>query len=520
MRTRLCGWVGFAVVWFAAAGAAWAKPAVTETGAIEGVSTDGVTVYKGVPFAAPPVGALRWRPPQRVAAWTGVRRADKFAPACMQKGVSMPGETPPSVSEDCLYLNLWKPGRISGERLPVLVWIHGGGYANGSASMPLYAGDRLARRGIIVVTVAYRLGPFGFLAHPELTAESPNRSSGNYGLMDQIAALRWIQRNIAAFGGDAARVTVAGQSAGAMSVSMLIASPLAHGLFARAIAESGGLFEPVQLAPNYLLANAEHDGEEYAASLGVKSIRELRELTPAVLLSGRAHAVTHPVAEPQVLPLGPYDAYVSARQGDVPVLLGANADEARSLTDVGGVTAKGFEADIEKTFGVLPSPLMTAYPHATDAQAKRARLDFERDLRFGWDMWTWARLQVAQGKSRVFYYSFDRRPPFPANSIQAGWGASHFAELWYVFDHLDQAGLQRSAPDRELADRIVGYWTNFIATGDPNGAGLPAWPAFDGERGQVLHLDSPVTVGGVESVDTLKVFDVVYASVRGKPFGK
>jgi len=210
---------------------------VTESGAISGVFANGLRVYKGIPFAAPPVGDLRWRPPVHAAPWTGTRKADSFAPACMQVGVSMPGETTPAVSEDCLYLNIWTPAeaKTAPEHLPVIVWIYGGGYINGSASMPLYWGDRLAQKGVVVVTISYRLGPLGFLALPELTRESPHHSSGNYGLMDQIAALEWIQRNIAAFGGDPKCVTIAGQSSGSISVSILMVSPLAKGLFQRAI---------------------------------------------------------------------------------------------------------------------------------------------------------------------------------------------------------------------------------------------------------------------------------------------
>jgi len=263
------------------AGLAFAQQVLTESGAVSGIQESGLTVYKGVPFAAPPVGDLRWRPPAHVATWPGTRKADAFAPACMQEGVSMPGETPPAVSEDCLYLNIWTPAKNGQEHLPVIVWIYGGGYVNGSSSMPLYWGDQLAHKGVMVVTIAYRLGPLGFLAHPELTRESSHHSSGNYGLMDQIAALEWVQRNIAAFGGDAKKVTIAGQSSGSISVSILMASPLAKGLFQHAIGESGGLFEPVELAPKYLLANAEHDGEKYAASLGATSIAELRRLPAA-----------------------------------------------------------------------------------------------------------------------------------------------------------------------------------------------------------------------------------------------
>jgi para-nitrobenzyl esterase len=491
----------------------------TDSGVVSGVREGGLSVYKGIPFAAPPVGDLRWRAPAPVAPWTGTRKADAFAPACMQTGVSMPGETPPAVSEDCLYLNIWTPAKSDSahERLPVIVWIYGGGYINGSAAMPLYWGDRLAHKGVLVVTIAYRLGPLGFLAHPELTRESTHHSSGNYGLMDQIAALEWIQRNIAAFGGDPKNVTIAGQSSGAISVSILMASPRAKGLFQRAIGESGGLFEPVQLAPKYLLANAERDGEKYAASLGAPTLQELRQL-PASQLTGNADGIVHPVIEPYVLPLSPYDAFTSGQQNDVPLLLGSNADEARSLTDVSQVKAATFASDLEHSFGALPPPLVAAYPYTTDQEAKQARLNLERDLRFGWDMWAWARLQAATGQSSVYYYSFTQKPPFPAGSVYEGWGASHFAELWYVFNHLDQEPWRWSEADRKVAEEISSYWANFAKSGNPNGPGLPAWPVFTNTDSKVLYLGGPISVGGVASIDSLKVFDAVYSAVRGKPF--
>jgi len=501
------------------ASVAVAQQVVTESGTISGVSDSGVSIYKGVPFAAPPVGELRWRAPAAVATWAGTRKADVFAPACMQEGVSMPGETPPTTSEDCLYLNIWAPTNHEPQPLPVIVWIYGGGYRNGSASMPLYWGDRLAHKGVIVVTVAYRLGPLGFLAHPELTRESPHQSSGNYGLMDQLAALEWVRRNIAAFGGDPARVTIAGQSSGAISVSVLMASPRAKGLFQRAIGESGGLFEPLQLAPNYLLANAERDGEKYATSLGAASIEDLRRLPASRLLGGdNAGGITHPVIEPYVLPIAPYDAFTLGRQNDVPLLIGSNAEEARALTDVTHVKAATFDHDIERSFGPLPAPIMAAYPHATDDQARKARLDLERDLRFGWDMWAWARLQAATGQSQVYYYSFRQQPPFPSGSVYARWGASHFAELWYVFDHLDQAPWHWSTADRKVADEISSYWANFAKSGNPNGQALPFWPAFTSTDGQVLYLGDPVIAGRVSDITTLTVLDAVYTGVRGKAF--
>ncbi|MGA3156744.1 MAG: carboxylesterase family protein [Steroidobacteraceae bacterium] len=501
-----------------AAGAASLSTALTDSGRVAGVLHDRVVTYKGVPFAAAPIGNLRWRPPARPTVWIGTHRADEFAPACMQEGVSMPGEAPPQISEDCLYLNIWAPTQHARTHRPVLVWIYGGGYRNGSAAMPLYWGDRLARKGLVVVTVAYRLGPLGFLALPELTRESLAHSSGNYGLMDQIAALEWIQRNIAAFGGDPKRVTIAGQSSGAISVSVLMASPRAKGLFQRAIGESGGLFEPLGLAPNYLLANAERDGEKYVAGLGVASLADLRQLPAARLLGGgNAGGVTHPVIEPVVLPEAPSEIFAAGRQNDVPLLIGSNADEARSLTDTSHTTAESFDADITNSFGALPAPILAAYPHATDAEAPQARLDLERDLRFGWDMWAWARLQSATGHAPVYYYYFEQRPPFPGDSVYAGWGASHFAELWYVFDHLGQFAWQWSKADRQLADQMSDYWVNFVSSGNPNGRGLQAWPAFTQKDPNVQHLGPSISVGGVANIKSLGALDGVYDAVRGKP---
>ncbi len=485
-----------------------ARPVITDSGALVGVREHGITAYKGVPYAAPPVGDLRWREPRPPAKWNGTRRADTFAPACPQTGVSMPGETPPSTSEDCLYLDIWTPHHP--ERVPVLVWIHGGGYANGSASMPLYWGDALARHGIIVVTVAYRLGPLGFLAHPELTAESDHQTSGNYGLQDQIAALEWVRRNIAAFGGDPGRVTIAGQSAGAMAVSILMASPRAQGLFQGAIGQSGGLFEPLALAPQYLLANAEKDGAAYVASLHAESIAALRRRPVADLLGDSAAHVSHPVIEPMTLPASPYDAFVAGSASNVPVLVGFNADEARALVDVSNVASATFTADITRSFGPLPPPFIDAYKPATDAEAKQARLDFERDLRFAWDMWTWGRLQSAH--ARTYLYRFEQAPPFPAGSARQNWGASHFAELWYMFDHLDQETWKWSAGDRKVAELMANYWTNFVKTGDPNGAGLPRWPTFD--TGQVMRFSDGGHAGELPGTNRLRVFDAVYETLR------
>lgn len=435
----------------------------------------------------------------------------------MQTGVSMPGETPPATSEDCLHLNIWTPTEAP-SRAPVLVWIYGGGFANGSASMPLYWGDRLAKRGIVVVTVAYRVGALGFLAHPELTRESPHHTSGNYGLMDQIAALEWVRRNIAAFGGDPQRVTIAGQSAGAMSVSILMASPRAKDLFHRAIGQSGGFFEPVQIAPSYLLANAERDGEAFAKSLNATSLAALRKRPAADLLNGKMPSGAHPVIEPHVLPAPPFDIFAKGAQNDVPILIGVNAEEARALTDVRQVTAANFAAGIEERWGKLPPPLIAAYPFANDAQARQARIDFETDLRFAWDMWASARLQIATGRQPVFAYRFDRTPPFPQTGPHAGWGASHFAELWYMFDHQNQERWPWTEADRKLADAMAAYWTSFVKTGDPNANTRPAWPRVTADDGPLLILNTHIAPGQVARLPNLRVFDAVYTQLRGSPF--
>lgn len=431
----------------------------------------------------------------------------------------MPGEPAPRTSEDCLYLNVWTPtGAAVGRPRAVMVFIHGGGYANGATALPLYWGDRLARKGVVVVSFNYRLGPLGFLAHPELSAESRHGVSGDYGLMDQIAALEWVQRNARAFAGDPAEVTVFGQSAGAMSISLLIASPQSKGLFQRAIAQSGGVFEPVQLDPSYRLAQAEKDGVAFGRSLGANSLTALRALPGARLLEGRVDLATHPVVEPGVLPLSPYEAYSTGRQNDVAVLIGSNAEEARSLVDLKAVTAANFNQSLATAWGPLPPRIVAAYPFTTDAEARQARADLERDLRFGWDMWAWARLQARHGAHPAYVYRFEQSPPFPTDSVRADWGASHFAELWYMFDHLDQEPWRWTAADRLLAQRMSGYCVNFARTGDPNGPGLPIWPAYTLERPLVLRLGEHVEATAMPGLDALRGFDGAYDQIRGAPF--
>ena len=377
-----------------------------------------------------------------------------------------------------------------------MVFIYGGGFTNGSAAMPLYWGDRLVKKGVIVVTFGYRVGALGYLATSALSRESPDRMSGDYGLLDQIAALKWVKRNISAFGGDPDRVTIFGQSAGGMSVSLLAASPWAKGLFHGVIAESGGIFEPVELAPGWRLSAAEETGDELAKSLHAETLKELRRLPADRFLGIQANGVSHPVFGSAVLPRSPYTVFAAGEQTDVPTLVGSNAEEARSLVDLSTIKAATFTADIKAAWGELPPTLLDAYAHATDAEAKTARADFERDLRFGWDMWTWARLQAATGHAPVYAYRFTRKPPFPTGSVYAGWGASHFAELWYVFDHLSQDPWAWTSADAALAEAISAYWTNFAKT---------------------QYLGEQIGAGGVADLKPLTTFDAVYAQVRGAP---
>jgi len=500
----------------------WGQTVRIESGLIEGVREGDITVYKSIPFAAPPVGSLRWKAPERALPWKGVRPADSFGPICMQTGASVPGVATEPVNEDCLTLSIWTGSNSGDEKLPVMVWIPGGGYTQESGSMPLYWGDALARRGVIVVTLNYRVGVFGFLAHPELTRETSHKSSGNYGVLDQIAALTWIKRNIPAFGGDPRRVTIWGQSAGSMSVSILMASPIARGLFHRAIGESGGFFEPPAATANpegWNLKGAELQGLAFAAYNGVTSLAELRRLPPEQILKANRSGTTHPIVDRYVLPKDPYEAFSAGRQNDVPILIGSNADEAKPLLAGRNIRLATFAEDIVRAFPVesfreLASMYLAIYPASTDAQARETRAKFERDLRFGWDMWTWGRIQAKTGKSKVFYYYFQHSPPYPAGSTSADWGAGHWQELRYVFDHLHQEPWSWTAADHELANTMATYWTNFAEQGNPNGEGVPTWPDFTSAREQLMRFDRVAAVSGVPNLEGLKLFDYFYGIFR------
>ncbi|MEJ0035090.1 MAG: carboxylesterase family protein [Gammaproteobacteria bacterium] len=480
----------------------------TEQGTLEGVDADGVTVFRGIPFAAPPVGVLRWRAPQPAVAWSGLRKADTFSPVCMQEG-SYPEDAPAErSSEDCLYLNVWAPRRA--RKLPVMVWIYGGALRNGSASTPLYAGDRLARHDVIVVTLNYRLGVFGFLSHPDLTRESSTHTSGNYGLQDQIAALGWVKRNIAAFGGDPARVTLFGQSSGAISISALMASPLAKGLFQRAIAQSGGLFEPMQLLPELSLPGAEKAGVQFASRAGAPDLASLRAKPADELLKVEFKADI--IVDGHVLARPPYEDFLDGQRNDVAVLVGENRDEGELFIRGRTITTANMRSELEHGFPAFLVDLAGPVGEiASDTQAHAAVATFNRDMRFGWDMWTWARL-ASRKNGIVYAYQFARVPP--QGSPFAALGATHGAEMPYVFDHLDLQALPWTEADRALASTMAKYWTHFAKTGDPNGAGLPAWPAFTESGGRGLLLGDEVRSGKPFDERALGRIDAVYATVR------
>ena len=491
---------------------AFATPVPTESGMVDGVNEGVIRVFKGIPYAAPPVGERRWRAPEPAPAWQDVRQANTFSPICPQIGAYPENAPAEPQSEDCLTLNVWTPAATPTAKLPVMVWIYGGGLVNGSGSTPLYAGDRLAQRGIVVVTFNYRLGALGFLAHPELNKESKHGGSGNYGLLDQIAALQWVRRNIAAFGGDPDQVTIFGQSSGAMSVSMLIASPLAKGLFRRAIGQSGGVFEPVALDPLFTPEGAAQAGERFAARAGAKTLADLRRKTVDELLTARFHPQFN--IDGHALPKAPYDAYATGAHNNVDLLIGTNADEGAYFLTESKVTVANFYDVLGQAFPGWLVSFVGAEPGTTDAEAHASAAAFNGDMRFRWNMWAWARLAAADNRNRVFYYQFSRTPPLSQGDLYFGQGATHGVEMAYVFDHLDQQKVAWDAKDRELAALIPAYWTNFAKTGDPNGQNLPRWPEFRASPGQAMNLADTTAPIRIPNEDRLQRIDTVYATAR------
>ena len=493
----------FAVFSLCAAGLGLAQqpePVQTEYGQVQGTSQYGLAVYRGIPFAAPPVGDLRWHAPLPAAKWDGVRQTTKFGPKPMQGS-----RNAPDMSEDCLYLNVWSPAKSPSDRIPVLVWIYGGGFGGGATSEPGYSGEKLAQKGVVLVSIAYRVGPLGFLAHPELSAETTNHVSGNYALLDMIAGLQWVQKNIAAFGGDPNQVTIFGESAGGIAVSMLSASPQAKGLFHGAISQSGGSFGPPRLTTYpgenmKRLADAERDGAAFANSAGVASLAELRKIAPDKLPGGRGW----PITDGWVIPNDQHKLYEAGRYNDTPILIGYNSDEGASFSPP--KTPEDYIAGVNKRYGKFADKLIKAYPVGTNSVPKTAR-DLARDAAFGWQTWSWARLASQTGKSKVFYYYFDQHPDYPEGSPQAGHGSPHGQDVGYVFQHLNRP----SPSDRVISDAMATYWVNFAKHGDPNGEGVPAWPAFSVKVPQVMYFNQTPHTGLVPSAESLKVLDEYFA---------
>jgi para-nitrobenzyl esterase len=489
------------------------QPAKVEGGLVSGVpGTDpSILTFKGIPFAAPPVGDLRWREPMPVVAWQGVLTAGKFSAGCIQHVVE---ERKPwthefmthgDISEDCLYLNVWTAATSVAEKRPVFVYIYGGGFSEGSAQVPVYDGEGLAKKGLLVLTFNYRVGVLGFLVHPELAAESRHHVSGNYGILDQLAALRWVHDNIAHFGGDANRVTIAGQSAGGISVHDLTASPLAKGLFQRAIVESGGSAvgpSAMNLGPR-TMAQAEAQGREFAEAKGAKSLADLRTLSWEKLMEplpgdkpeSRPRLFFAPVPDGYFLAAPFMEVIAQGKQNDVVTLTGANKDELGGFgPPQGPVTADSFAQQARQRYGKAADEFLKLYPARTDDEAKAAQRQSARDQALV-AMYLWARVRAKTAKTPVYEYLWDHAMPGPD---AAQFGAFHTSEVPYVMNTLYMSDRPFNGADHKIAEVMSSYWANFAATGDPNGKGLPHWPAIDDEP-KIMEVGDkmgPIPVAG------------------------
>lgn len=473
-----------------------------DSGAVSGVvtPTPGIVAFKGIPYAAPPVGNLRWRAPRPAAKWEGVRKMAEFGSRCVQP----PSRTKPNEiqgTEDCLYLNVWTPAKTAADKLAVMVWVHGGGFRTGTGAMLLHDGEELAKKGVVLVTLNYRLGVLGFLAHPELTRESDRKASGNYGLMDSIAALQWVQRNIAQFGGDPAKVTLFGQSAGSMAVNCIEASPLAKGLFRAVIGESGASFNG--MLNNGSLPDAEARGVKFAESVGAKSLADLRS-RPASALAVAAFTAG-PNTDGYVLPETPLAIFQKGNQSHVPALVGSNSDEGR-LFARGRTTAREFTEQAHQRYGDASAEYLKLYPAGTDAQAMESRQRSSTEESMGLNVRLWAEAETKAGLKAFVYYFSRVTPGGPPANVAADaprLGAPHGEELAYVFNNIGKSealrnsdtfpNAQPAAYDLKLADMVSSYWVNFAKNLDPNGAGLPRWAAFESAKSdQVMELGDKV----------------------------
>jgi para-nitrobenzyl esterase len=481
-------------------------------GRVQGEVEAGLASFKGLPFAAPPLAGLRWRAPQPVVAWSGVRKADTFARACIQPW----GDGPePKPSEDCLYLNVWTAAATAKERRPVMVWIHGGGWSHGMSWQDLSYGTKLAPEGAVLVTIAYRLGALGFLAHPELTRES-GKGSGNYGLLDTVAALKWVQANIAQFGGDPSRVTIFGGSSGAHIVSLLAGAPAAKGLYQRAIAQGGVSFYsnlnrvPPEISPLTNLGDAEERGQEFFKSLGVPDLKSARRLPADRILHAPDPKAPGfgTIIDGELIVGSNEDLFQQARFNDTPILVGFTADELGATPPK--ALAEWMESVIRGSGCKEAQPAIAkAYPRTNDAATSMLRYLY-RDFYVGWPTWEWARLQSSKGHNRAYIYMFDVHGP------EQPFGAWHASEYPFVFGNFPKP----PTPNDEAVSALMRqYWINFAAHGDPNGPGLPIWKAFDEESQMAMVLSAssrsqPLpNITGLEALDELLRCDLA----RGAP---
>jgi para-nitrobenzyl esterase len=452
---------------------------VTTGGPVKGSGVE-VSSFKGIPSAAPPIGPLRWRPPQEPSHWTDTRDATQFGPQCPQTQPTGP------MSEDCLNLNVWTPARSATDRLPVMVWIHGGGFALGSGSRPSFEGEALARRGVVLVTLNYRLGALGFLAHPARSRESARGVSGNYGLLDQIAALRWVQNNVARFGGDPSNVTVFGQSGGAYSISIFMVSPMAKGLFRRAILQS----LPLMFQPAILLKAAEAEGETKAPDIAalrmVSAEQVLKQVVARPPLSAGVHLF--PVVDGWLLPKDPADLIGTTQQAGMPVLIGYTADEGNFFLGTAPKGISGFQTFVQSKFGAARlESILTMYPAKTDADASAALVRFFGDYEVITSTVLTARAMARVGN--VHLYQFSRVGPL---SRRLWSGAAHTSEIPYVFDHVPTPSADFEPQDKVVSEAMVGGWVRFAKTGDPNGPDLPAWLPYREPGYQYLNYSDSI----------------------------
>ena len=463
----------------------------TANGPVEGrgAQSSGVRIFRGIPFAQPPTGELRWREPQPLKKWKSVRAAMDFGPRCMQPPIfSDMVFRSNGMSEDCLYLNVWTPAKSDRERLPVLVYFYGGGFVAGDGSEPRYDGESMAAKGIVVITVNYRLGVFGFMAHPELTRESAHKASGNYGLLDQTAALRWVRQNVANFGGDSKRVTIAGESAGSVSVSAQMASPLARDLIAGAIGESGAITGTLPPAP---LAKAEEAGSKFGTEMNAPSLAALRAFTAQQVLEAASKGAfasigRFPIAiDGYFLPAEPLAIYESGKQAHVPLMAGWNSEELgwQALFGDRQPTAEIFQKVLKEQFGTRADEALKAYPATTREEVMQAATDLASDRFIAYSTWKWIDVHERTSGAVVYRYFFARPRP-------AGRGAVHSAEIEYALGNLKLNEVYAwTADDYRVSSVMQNYFANFIKNANPNNSGLPEWPPLRGDNARVMHLD-------------------------------